>query len=61
MEWIKCSELMPEDMADVLVTNGEEVKSMWWNGSRWVSCLSKYTIDSDDVTHWMPLPTPPTE
>ncbi|MFJ1364571.1 DUF551 domain-containing protein [Klebsiella aerogenes] len=48
-------------MADVLVTDGEEVKSMWWNGNRWDSWLSKYTIDSDDVTHWMPLPTPPTE
>lgn len=59
--WIKCSDRMPEDMADVLVTDGEEVKSMWWNGDEWDSWVSKYSIDSWDVTHWMPLPEPPKE
>ncbi len=60
-EWINCSERMPQVMEDVLVTDGEEVKSMWWNGNKWDSWLSRYSLDSDDVTHWMPLPEPPKE
>ncbi len=60
-EWINCSERMPQVMEDVLVTDGEDVKAMWWNGNRWDSWIDKYAIDGDDITHWMPLPEPPTE
>lgn len=59
--WIKCSERMPENMADVLVTDGEDVKSMWWNGTKWDSWDNRYALDSDAVTHWQPLPEPPQE
>ncbi|EQB0486254.1 DUF551 domain-containing protein [Cronobacter turicensis] len=57
--WIPCSERMPEEMADVLVTDGEDVKGMWWNGREWDSWDDRYALDSDDVTHWQPLPEPP--
>lgn len=58
--WINCSELMPEEMEDVLVTDGEDVKSMWWNGREWDSFVGKhqYSIGSDEITYWMPLPAP---
>ncbi len=57
--WIPCSERMPEEMVDVLVTDGEEVKGMWWNGRGWDSWDDRYALDSDDVTHWQPLSEPP--
>ncbi|HAU5449723.1 TPA: DUF551 domain-containing protein [Cronobacter sakazakii] len=57
--WIPCSERMPEEMVDVLVTDGEEVKGMWWNCRGWDSWDDRYAIDSDDVTHWQPLPELP--
>ncbi|EPY2898771.1 DUF551 domain-containing protein [Cronobacter sakazakii] len=57
--WIPGSERMPEEMVDVLVTDGEEVKGMWWNGREWDSWDDRYALDSDDVTHWQPLPEPP--
>lgn len=58
-QWVACSERMPDDMEDVLVTDGEDVKSMWWNGNKWDSWAVKYSIDSDDVTHWMLMPAAP--
>jgi hypothetical protein len=59
--WVACSERMPDDMEDVLVTDGEDVKSMWWNGNKWDSWAGKYSIDSEDVTHWMRLPSTPSK
>ncbi|ELZ3650028.1 DUF551 domain-containing protein [Salmonella enterica] len=64
--WIKCSERMPDDMSDVLVTDGSDIGFMWWagvarSGGRWDSWDKRYALDSDEITHWMPLPEPPTE
>lgn len=59
--WISCSERMPDEMADVLVTDGDDIKRMWWNGRKWDSWAVRYDIASDDVTHWQPLPEPPKE
>ena len=59
-EWIKCSERMPEELDDVLVTDGDSIEMKWWDGDdwdSWVECNSN--ICSDDVTHWMPLPELP--
>lgn len=60
-EWIKCSDQMPPEMDDVIVTDGGDIKMMWWNGKQWDSWVRRHDIDSDMVTHWMPLPEPPKE
>lgn len=60
-KWIKCSERMPGDFEDVLVTDGGNVEVMWWDCDGFWDCWApRYSnISSDDVTHWMPLPEPP--
>ncbi len=57
--WVKCSDRMPEEMSDVLVTDGKDVKDMWWNGKEWDSWASRYSLDSDSISHWMPKPAAP--
>ncbi|MED8445251.1 DUF551 domain-containing protein [Escherichia coli] len=53
---------MPEELDDVLVTDGEHVEVKWWNGHIW-DCWAPRNSDISykDVTHWMPLPEPPQE
>ena len=60
-EWIKCSARMPGDFEDVLVSDGVYVEVMWWDCDGFWDCLAprNSNIDIDDVTHWMPLPEPP--
>ncbi|MGK3157097.1 DUF551 domain-containing protein [Enterobacter kobei] len=57
--WVACSERMPEQFVEVLAcTEG---------GGRYVAALNQemtwddgdFFDDIQDVTHWMPLPTPP--
>ena len=59
-KWIECSERMPEELDDVLVTDGDNIEIKWWDGDDWDSWVERNSnICSDDVTHWMPLPEPP--
>lgn len=61
---------LPKDNSDVLAFVNGEIKilfyavsyddddySHWWSDEHGEYC---YDIDSGDVTHWMPLPQPPT-
>lgn len=62
--WIKCSERMPDDFVDVLVTDGVHVEVMWLDCDEyWDSWLEPraVTVDREDITHWQPLPEPPQE
>lgn len=54
-EWVKCSDRMPDELQDVLVTDGSEVKICWFNGEFWDGPF----IVGGMETHWMPLPLPP--
>lgn len=71
-EWIKCSERMPlelsdehTDAVDVIVTDGEMVGVCECRSGYmpypWVEWSNYGDIDAKQITHWMPLPEPPTE
>ena len=61
--WRKVSEEMPEDGAEVLATDGEEIwlcrKDTICDGSPWFQPDGLPQIEG--VTHWMPLPSAPKE
>jgi hypothetical protein len=66
--WIPVSERLPEDRGDVLVTLalfGERMRPQigWYNevASIWYIIEEDRCFTSNEVTHWMPLPTPPKE
>lgn len=69
MEWIKCSERMPDIGKSVLVViNGKYVNSAsytQWDGAKTAKGRAPRFEDLRGivygVTHWMPLPEPPTE
>lgn len=57
--WIPCSERVPEDFGDYLVTK----KVMWWNGEEGNLIDFAYFDNegfhkAEDVLAWMPLPEP---
>lgn len=69
MGWIKCSERIPEeDQGTVIGWNAEtgEVGEYFYDNDE-VDCFSYYnfcgyhSLNADVITHWMPLPPPPTE
>ncbi|KZR10456.1 DUF551 domain-containing protein [Klebsiella aerogenes] len=68
MEWIKCSERIPEETQKLLVYSNGEVIAGFWNYVMPPIDYKKYRAFTDfggrklDIaTHWMPFPTPPTE
>lgn len=68
--WIKCSDRLPaaEDREVAVLLDGKDPCVAWatyWSGAR--TDFAEWTFPIDDlgegrrVTHWMPLPPPPTE
>jgi hypothetical protein len=68
-EWIKCSERLPEYSTPewlFCMFNYPGVENTprlaHWNPLRKkLECAYKSKVIEDFVTHWMPLPNPPTE
>lgn len=66
-EWIKCSERMPEEFADILVyTEHSQVHEGYYfayssDAPVWkIYCHRKLYVNAGEiVTHWMPLPETP--
>lgn len=69
MEWIKCSDRLPLEVSNetfrsisVIVTNGLDVGLCDCQaGDGWFEWSSYGDINAVKITHWMPLPEPPTE
>ncbi len=65
MQWIKCSERMPDETQPVIVIAREGVVQrtvyQFCEGV-WIDWYEQYDeVNADAFTHWMPLPPPPTE
>lgn len=59
-DWIKVDERMPEKYRYVLcccanVKRQCNIVKGYWDGNRWCCEMNS------NITHWMPLPEPPTE
>ena len=61
MEWIKCSERMPEaDVSVLALLNGQPLVLHWFSlTGMWDDGDFLSFIELDEVTHWMPLPEKP--
>jgi hypothetical protein len=61
MEWNNASDKMPKDRESVLVTDGDEIVSAWYDPEAmdWVCFDDKFSIDGDGVTHWAEKPCIP--
>ena len=55
-KWIPCSERLPNNEDNVLVTAWDYVLLAWFDGERWHEI--EYSFDDGDVVAWMPLPKP---
>lgn len=66
-DWISVEDkLPPEDIGDVLYTDGIKVSKGWychkknqWFVDRWYGSCDFDDNDDKSITHWMPLPKPP--
>ncbi|MGC4218041.1 DUF551 domain-containing protein [Citrobacter freundii] len=68
MEWVKCSERMPEIRKTVIGWNGYGVRQCVYTRNDYAKTqkgreprFETVTWIWHGVTHWMPLPEPPTE
>lgn len=64
-EWISVEYRLPEDYTTYIVCS-EDDRTVWfmdYYGCGWESCDSdgESRVKRADVTHWQPLPEPPTE
>ena len=65
MEWISVNDRLPENVEDVLIVYDKSVYvGVWWPDSAVIFAnqpgMYDDTIPKNEVTHWMPLPPPPT-
>ena len=52
-------ERMPEELEDVLVTDGRVIEIMYRRFDTWYETSREAGGIYGKVTHWMPLPEPP--
>lgn len=62
-EWISVEDRLPDELESVLVSRNGNVCNMFLHGGIWKpdGYGIRVTHAFDDVTHWMPLPEPPSD
>lgn len=61
-EWLPI-ETAPKDGSTIMVWR-EDHGGIWWgsfDGHKWLVVYGNNKVHARDITHWMPLPEPPTE
>ena len=69
MEWISVENKLPIEEGKILVLYGEpffgyfnpEIEVGYYEDEEWRFWLSDKVIRGSGVTHWMPLPEPPSD
>ena len=65
MEWISVQDRDPEKSGHYLASDGDDVAELYFESRRkvnlWLEIDGKSSEPIDDITHWMPLPKPPTK
>ena len=59
MEWININDELPHSQ-DFYLVSGEYLVMAYWNGEYFGLKIDGVDRQISDVTHWMPLPAPPT-
>jgi len=65
IEWNETGEVKPPEFTSVLIAGAVRGSlvlrsdgTAFWNGKRWISCMTNRVIDWD-VRYWAYLPAPP--
>ena len=61
MEWIKCSDSMPPNGDYVMVCDDAGIMCIAFLSERMTWDDGDFLDNIPGITHWMPLPPPPTE
>ena len=60
--WVRCEDRLPDIAEKVLVYNRGQIFTAWRTSfSEPIGKWDSYDFQTDDITHWMPLPEPPKE
>ena len=60
-KWIPFDDVKPQDGQSVLCVTTEGEMEVHYLDANWQNCLCQYggNVKTFNITHWMPLPTPP--
>lgn len=64
MKWISVKDKHPGKSGHYLASDGDEVAELYFESRRKVNLwleINGEPAPIDDITHWMPLPKPPTK
>ena len=59
-EWISVKDRLPDNDTYILVTTDGVTASAYWHNDRFYAFTASGVATVGCVTHWMPLPQPPT-
>jgi hypothetical protein len=65
-KWIKCDDRLPSQACAAMGASSHgdrrwRIRIVYWQGGEWLEAADDGGADPTFVSHWMPLPDPPTE